>query len=119
MTDLRDYCRRQKPEGETRFPGATPAGTNTHAGQAGIAACWRHCRSAWGYRARRGTKETAGVNGPNLLLLQPLITRGAAGQTGPCPAPQGIEGKLLFISTEDAKDQHLSIRRCQVILELQ
>lgn len=87
MTGLGDYCRRQKPEGETGFPGATPAGINTHAGQAAlpgdeIAACWRHCLSARGYQSRKGTKETAGVNGPNLLLLQPLITRGAAGQTG-------------------------------------
>lgn len=87
MTDLGDYCRRQKPEGEPGFPGATPAGINTHARQAAlpgdqIAACWRHCRPARGYRSRKGTKETAGVNGPNLLLLQPLITRGAARQTG-------------------------------------
>lgn len=87
MTDVGDFCRRQKREGEPGFPGATPAGINTHAGQAAlpgdeIAACWRHCRSARGYQSRKGTKETAGVNGPNLLLLQPLITRGAAGQTG-------------------------------------
>lgn len=105
MTALGDYCRRQKAEGETGLPGATPAGINTHAGPAAvpgdeIAACWRHCSSARGYQSRKGTKEAAGVNGPNLLLLQALITGERPGKQDACPAPQGVEEKLLFSSTE-------------------
>lgn len=44
------------------------------------------------------------MNGPNLLLLQPLITGERPGKQDACSAPQGAEGKLLFRSTEDAED---------------
>lgn len=70
------YCRHQKPGRKTGFPGATPVGINTHTGQAAlprekITARWRHCLSARSYQSRKGTKEIAGVNGPNLRLPQP------------------------------------------------
>lgn len=91
----------QKERPGLRELGATPVGIKARAGRAALlgekmTARWRHCLSARSYQSHKGTKETAGVNGPNLLLLQLLITRGAARRTACSPSATRSWGKTTF-----------------------
>jgi len=56
-----------------------PVGISTHAGPAALprektAARWRHWLPATSRQSREGAAETAGANGPDLLLPQPPMT---------------------------------------------